>query len=172
MGAKRILALGLVCLLLAGCAATSVQPEQLAGCWYMGADEDFRYLARFEENGSFEILLTHRQIPEGTEPVAFRLPGTYTLNNGLLTRQYAIAPDEGSALTTPAELELEDGALILYYGVLTESWPRLSEEGERICLEGCPGEDCSRCAGTGILGYRQALPVWCPDCCGLGVTER
>lgn len=172
MKLRNLMALLLIGLLLAGCAAAAVQPQELTGCWYMGDDGEYRYLARFGSDGSFEILQTLPDASAGESAVTFRLAGTYALEGNVLTRQYEteVAPD--SALATPAELQLRDGALILSYGGLTESWPRLSEAAEALCLSGGPAESCGECAGLGILGYREELPLWCGGCSGLGVVAE
>lgn len=166
----RILTLLLVCALLAGCGG-AVGQEDLTGCWYMGQDLEYRYLVRFSGDGSFEILQTLRHDPTPETAVVFRLPGNYTLEDGVLTRNYEteIAPD--SALALPAELELNKNALILSYGGLTESWPRLTEEAEALCLGQAPAVECENCGGLGILGHRDDLPIWCRDCCGLGIVN-
>lgn len=166
----RILALLLICALLAGCGGT-VQQEELTGCWYMGQDAEYRYLIRFAEDGTFEILQTLRRSPAPETAVTFRLSGTYTLEGNMLTRQYEKEVDPASALAQPAELTLNKNALILDYGGLSESWPRLTEEAEALCLGQAPAVECESCAGLGTVGYGDRARLWCEVCCGLGIVN-
>lgn len=167
----RILSLLLVCALLAGCGGAAVLQEDLTGCWYMGQDLEYRYLVRFSGDGSFEILQTLRKNPTPETAVVFRLPGTWCLENGVLTREYEAEVDPDSALALPAELELNKNALILDYGGLAESWPRLTEEAEALCLGQAPAVECESCAGLGTVGYGDRARLWCEDCCGLGIVN-
>lgn len=167
MKMRKMICLLLMGLMLAGCAGT-VQQEDISGCWYMGCDREYRYLTRFDGSGNFEILW----VPKGDWAEVFPIEGSYTLEEGILNRTYSREMPENSVLTLPAALTLRDGALILSYGEMNESWPRLTAEAESFCLSRQAGKDCGSCAGLGILGYRNDLPVWCGDCCGVGAVAE
>lgn len=168
MKLRKIICLALACLLLAACGG-SIAGEDIEGCWLMGQDLEYRYLARFGGGGSMEILWV-RTDSGGDDPVAFRMEGRYALEGNVLTREYDREIPENSALGLPAELTIRDGGLILDYGELSEYWARLSEEAEALCLSGKPGVECPDCEGLGIRGIREDLPLWCETCCGLGAV--
>ena len=165
---RTLLSFLLIAALLAGCAAGLVQAGQLEGCWFMGSDREYFYLTRFASDGSFEILW----VPRGGRTEIFTIEGSYTLEDGVLNRVYQREMPENSALTLPAELKLRDGALILSYGELRECWAKLTPEAESLCLTGAGSVQCPECQGLGIRGIRDDLPLWCEECCGLGIVAQ
>ncbi len=167
MKLRKLLCLGLVCLLLTACGGW-VQQEDLTGCWLMGQDREYRYLSRFSSDGKMEILF----VPRGDWAEVFAIEGSYTLEEGTLTRTYDRETPENSVLNLPARLEIRDGALILDYGELTECWAKLTPEAEALCHRSEGTIECPRCEGLGIRGIREDTPIWCETCCGLGIVAE
>ena len=167
MKLRKLICLGLVCLLLTACGGT-VRQEDLTGCWLMGQDREYRYLSRFGSDGSMEILF----VPRGDWTEVFTIGGSYSLQEGTLNRTYSRETPENSVLNLPARLEIRGGALILDYGELTECWAKLTPEAEALCHDPEGGAECPDCAGLGIRGIREELPLFCETCCGLGIVAE